>query len=155
MSIITKILQPESIVDLHLYSTTFCKTGKEKVIGRSPQEKKGCHQSGGKGDVVYYLPISKKSLCLISGFFRKTDSARFEDLLIPATRKFTSHYQGWKSSAGEEIGDSFHNSYSVRFDSVPSNQPLFSSLLKVATSFWRVGRLASRIPQTISSAMEA
>jgi hypothetical protein len=31
----------------------------------------------GKGDVAYYLPIYERILCLISGFSRKTDSARF------------------------------------------------------------------------------
>jgi hypothetical protein len=33
--------------------------------------------SVGKGDVVYYLPVAERILCLIYGFFRKTDSARF------------------------------------------------------------------------------
>ena len=31
----------------------------------------------GKGDVVYYLPVAERILCLISGFSRNTNSARF------------------------------------------------------------------------------
>jgi hypothetical protein len=33
--------------------------------------------NSGKGDVAYYLPIAERILCLISGFSRNADSARF------------------------------------------------------------------------------
>ncbi len=39
----------------------------------------------GKRDVVYYLPVAERILCLISGFSRKTDSAGFKALLTPIT----------------------------------------------------------------------
>jgi len=44
----------------------------------------------GKPDVVYSLPVAERILCLISGFSRKTDSARFKALLTPATPEFNS-----------------------------------------------------------------
>jgi hypothetical protein len=38
--------------------------------------------------VAYYLPVGERNLCLISGFSRKTYSARFKALLTPAIPKF-------------------------------------------------------------------
>ena len=42
--------------------------------------------------VVYYLPIVERILCVILGFFQKTDSARYEALFSPATPKFNFRF---------------------------------------------------------------
>ncbi len=36
------------------------------------------------------MPVAERILCLISGFFRNNDSARFGVLFLPATPKFNS-----------------------------------------------------------------
>jgi len=48
-------------------------------------------ESSRKVDLVFYLTIAARILCLISGFSRKTDSARFEVLLSPRFPNSNSH----------------------------------------------------------------
>jgi len=46
----------------------------------------------GKGYVVYSLPIAERIICLISGFSRKTDSARFNIKKSPILFSFNARH---------------------------------------------------------------
>jgi len=76
-------------IDYGLKSPPLTEKASMKIKGRSPQRKKGGYE-GQENGVVYYLPVVERTLCLIFGFSRKTDSARFKALLTPATPKFNS-----------------------------------------------------------------
>jgi hypothetical protein len=68
--------------------------GFRKYLARLGKEMGGVDSkttwNGRKLGLVIYLPIYEGILCLISGFPRNTDSARFKVLLTPATPKFKS-----------------------------------------------------------------
>jgi hypothetical protein len=91
VKIIFFFLQPKSRITYNHSKSTIWEGSQQKTTsGRSPQEKKGGHESERegdvdqsqmrKGDIVYYLPVALRILCLISGFSSNTDSARFKVL---------------------------------------------------------------------------